>query len=269
MMGTMRRVRTAAVGVAGVLLLLTACTSPADRPPRHEPGPGAGLSADDAIAEVLDGLGTDAVISVEPDATPAPGNDNLPGLEVHVAGDPEDPARKARADWLTELCAGAVSALMRTDESHMSQVVDRVYSYVNLPNGRTRFVGGGTGTGDWIKDYPDLDDADVVAHVDQVLGQFGLVRTTVEVLRPLDSAVVITARLDERSMHVDWTFDELLTALEGDPIAYEGTLLEIDSYEGTPLIVSGVARRVGSGGGWFADGMDDVFGITVLGGPVD
>src|SRR5689334_6721633 len=108
-MGCMRR-----LGLASAALVLAACSgSPSDRPPRHEPGPGAGLSAQDAAAEVMDGLGTDAVVSVEADATPLPGNSNLPGLDVHVAGEQRDPAMRTRVGWLTSLCAGATSALMR------------------------------------------------------------------------------------------------------------------------------------------------------------
>lgn len=249
------------VGLAVVALLLAACTGPVDRRVPTEPGPGAGLSADEAITEVLDGLGTEAVVTIEPDATPAPGNVNLPGLEVHVAGDPDDPAMKVRVSWLTSLCAGAVSALMRTDEDVMSEVVDRVREYVELPGGRSRFLGGGTGTGDWLGDFADRDAATVGAEVRKAAGRFGLEVTEVEVLHPIGAAVVVTVRVPDAAA-VDWTIDELRAAIEGTPRAYEGTLIEIDSAAGVPLLVSGVAWRVGAGSLWFAEGQDEVFGAT-------
>jgi len=249
------------VGLAVVALVLAACTGPLDRQDHAEPGPGAGLSADEAITEVLDGLGTEAVVTIEPDATPAPGNVNLPGLEVHVTGDPDDPAMRVRVSWLSSLCAGAVSALMQTDEGVMSEVVDQVREYVDLPRGRSRFLGGGTGTGTWMGDFPDRDAASVGAQVRTAAGRFGLEVTEVEVLHPIGAAVMVTVRVPDPAA-VDWTIDELRAAIEGTPRAYEGTLIEIDSAAGVPLLVSGAAWRVGAGSLWFAEGQDEVFGAT-------
>ena len=59
---------------------------------------------------------------------------------------------------------------------------------------------------------------------------------------------------------VDWTIDDLRTAITGTPFAYEGVMITILDVTGRPLLVSGVAYRTGLGGLWFAEGQDSRFG---------
>jgi hypothetical protein len=232
---------------------------------------GPGLDAEQAIEQVLATLGTDEVTDLEADAVPAPGNSNLPGLVVHVSGDGREPAARARLMWLAAVAGGAVADLMRTDEQVINEIIDRLSVVERLPSGRVEDLGGGVGAvaaGQVFEaQVSEADDASITDRVVGTLQDFGLSATSVEVFHPLGPVVSVVAVLPEDAS-VDWTLDELREAIMGDPRAYEGLCVEIDSSTGSPLILGSVAYRTGEGGLWFADGQDEVFGAAHGGPPV-
>lgn len=226
---------------------------------------GPGLGSQQAIDQVLETLGSDLVTGIEPDAVPAPGNSNIPGLVVQVRGDGHEPTAEMELMWLAAISGGAVADLMRTDEVTTNQLVDRLTATEQLPSGRTKGLGGGMGAvaaGQVFEaQIAQPDDDEIIDHVNETLEGFGLSPTSVTVLHPLGPAIEVVAALPEDAT-VDWTLDELREAISGDPRAYEGLLIEIDSSTGSPLIIGTVAYRTTEGGLWFADGQDEVFGAV-------
>ncbi|MCW2791710.1 MAG: hypothetical protein JWO76_808 [Nocardioides sp.] len=222
---------------------------------------GEGMEPEEAISRVLRILGSDIVTAMEP-----VGAAGSTWLTVYEKGDPTLPGSEVRLTWLAALAQGAVADLVRTDQVATNQVVRGSSVIVTSPSGRTRTLDGGVGyvaAGQVFDGQVDSrDDRTIVDDVDETLRSHGLSPVSVQVLHPLGPAVSVVATLSEGT-EVNWTIDDLREAISGDPKAFEGLLIEIDSPSGAPLLVTGVAYRTGLGGTWFAEGQDVVFGVVV------
>jgi hypothetical protein len=109
-------------------------------------------------------------------------------------------------------------------------------------------------------------DSTLAARIADVAWSHGLIVADLQILHPLESAVDVTFVVPDGAT-IDWTIDELRTALVGKSPDVEGVLIELDDSRGQPLLQSGAAYRTGEGGIWFAPGQDGRFGVTHGGTP--
>jgi len=243
--------RTTTTALVTLLLLLgTACTSSEpDATPRPEPTDVTGASE-----RVLASLGRPEIVAIHPDFVPSPGNENLPKVVVEVRR-AATPQELRRTTWLGLLAGAAVA--VQSDTGVEGVVVVEV-----LPSGRTRLLDGQSLNALERGAFPaaDRDAASIQDDVSRAVEGFGLEVTSVEVVRALDPAVSVIARLPD-GVDVDWTLEDVVSAINGTPRAYEGVALEIDDADGVPLIAFSRVDRSVSGGAWFAPGQDEVFGF--------
>ena len=244
-------VRTRLVGVLAMVALLAACTAhDPEAAPLPEP-----TDVTSASERVLASLARPEILAIHPDFVPSPGNENLPKVVVEVRP-ATSPAEEHRTSWLALLAGAAVA--VQSDTAVEGMAVLEVW-----PSGRTGELEGQSLNGLERGSFPAAgrDDASIEADVISAVEAFGLEVGSVEVVRALDPAVSVVARLPD-GVDVDWTLEDVVTAIEGSPRAYEGLALEIDDADGVPLIAFSRTDRSVGGGAWFAPGQDEVFGFT-------
>jgi hypothetical protein len=263
----------AAVGIIGVAAAQNENMGPATAPPgasevsavpdqlsSDRAADGPGLSADQAIELTLRSIGDASVTSARliqapTDASNPQGSDQW--LEVTIDSEQGDDIEPV---WLGQLVQGAVSDLMRTNESTTSSVLEgaQIVDQDGDGNNVVTPLGHGDVVGGQIFGSPD--DAALLDRVDKAAAEFGLKVESARVLHPLDSAMAVHLTVPDGQ--VDWTLSQLTTALEGSRPTIEGIYVELDSPSGQPLLKASRALRIPGGGLWFADGQDIRFGAT-------
>ncbi|MBO9523541.1 MAG: hypothetical protein J7518_18580 [Nocardioidaceae bacterium] len=182
------------------------------------------------------------------------------------------PAQEVVRSWEAGLVEGAVGELIRSDETAMNQVIsgaEVAASESEGPNEEFSSSVGYIATGQrFASESPEFDRAAARREMEKALAELGLSVVRMDEVRPLGVAVAIEVRLapgDEPG----FTLDQLRGRLLGDPMAYEGLLLQIDSDRGAPLVVAGTVYRTGEGGLWSAPGADTRFNALHGGHPED
>ena len=214
-------------------------------------------SLDDAAGQVLRGLGGTNVQGVQASSSPT-------GLVVTVAlaGNNDDVPNI----WLADLAVGALGELMRTNQAIISQEIASA-SAVGLGSSGAQVTSDlGLGAVRLGQVFDSPSDAVLTSQVNIVAQEFGLKVSSLSILHPLESALRVTFIVPD-SATINWTIDQLRTALVGASPDVEGVLIELDNSAGQPVLLSGVAYRTGEGGLWFAPGQDARFGAVHGGTP--
>jgi hypothetical protein len=221
---------------------------------------GAAVTADQAVRQVLTGLGTESLVN---GLTSVPGKDGRSVLAVALARNNDEVADVWRAD----LAIGAFAELTHAE-------AQKTFS---------DFASGGTAIGPNDKGIPTTSqlgvgavrfgqafvspsDADLTKQIHEGAAKFGLEVKDVTILHPLESAVDVTLVVPAAGS-VDWSIDQLRAALIGVSPVVEGALITLVDPDGTPLLKAGAAYRTGEGGLWFAPGEDGRFGALHGGAP--
>jgi hypothetical protein len=228
---------------------------------RQDVGPG--LSADQATQQVLGGLGDPSVVSATVGTPSLSSGESGRWLTVTMDRSQGDAVER---EWLAQLVQGAVEDLMRTHEATTSQVLQGAELVTRDESGHRSVtdLGFGAVVGGQVFGCPS-DDA-LRHQVAATAERYGLTVDSVEVLHPLESALVVTMTVPDGPLD-GWTLESLQEAIEGGagPTFHpdvEGLYLELRSPSGAPLVKSGVALRIPGGGGWSAPGQDERFGIS-------
>ena len=125
-------------------------------------------------------------------------------------------------------------------------------------------LGAGNTAGGQVISSPD--DGVLEDRAASVAKQFGLTLKSVQILHPLGSAMDVVFVVPD-DLKPTWFAAQLGDALEGSPTQVDGTLITLESPEGSPLVVTGGSYRFGGGGVWFEPGQDARFGIAHGGTP--
>lgn len=276
------RVAIATVFVIATLIPLSAvwALSGSNKEPLSSPGkPEAyapkidslrsGKDAKDDIAKVQSGLDRTVINSLRL-ASP-PGDINRAGLWMYgtafVADSPEDSS--VLPFWEANLAQGAIADLVASrDASNLANVVA----------GSTVIMADGPRKGEALPtDASDISpgqvfkaqdggwsDEEIAAQVETVGASFGL-RTDTRVLHPLGPAPLVVATAINLDLF-NGGFDEVMSAIQGQG-NYEGIFLRVQLPNGQVIAEASRSYRTGGGGLWFADGYDEVLGITHFGVP--
>lgn len=228
---------------------------------RQDVGPG--LSADQATQQVLRGLGDPSVTSATVGTPALSSGESGRWLTVTIDSDQGDGVKQV---WLAQLMQGAVEDLMRTHEATTSQVLQGAKLVDRDESGHRVAIdlGHGAVVGGQVFGCPS-DDA-LRQQVATAAEKYGLTVDSVQVLHPLDSALVVTMTVPDGPLN-GWGLGRLQDAIEGGTAPksrpnVEGLYLELRSPSGTPIVKSSVAFRIPGGGGWYAPGEDERFGIN-------
>jgi hypothetical protein len=168
--------------------------------------------------------------------------------------------------WLADLAVGAVAERSRSNQAVANDVVASATAVGPGEGGQTVTTSLGVGAVRLGQVFGSPSDSALTAHVADVAKSHGLAVADLQILHPLETAVRVTFVVPDGAA-VDWTIDQLRTALVGDPPDVEGLFIELDDSHGQPLLQSGVAYRTGEGGLWFAPGEDARFGAVHGGTP--
>jgi hypothetical protein len=167
--------------------------------------------------------------------------------------------------WLAGLAVGALAERMRTNQAVISDEIASATAVGPGSSGAPVTSNVGPGAVSLGQVFGSPSDAVLTSRVNTVAQQFGLKVASLSILHPLESALRVTFIVPD-SATIDWTLDQLRTALVGASPDVEGVLTELDNSAGQPLLVAGATYRTGEGGLWFAPGQDDRFG-AIHGGP--
>ena len=168
--------------------------------------------------------------------------------------------------WLAGLAVGALGELMRTNQAVINDEIASATAVGPGSSGApvTSDVTPGAVSLGQVFDSPS--DAVLTSQVNTVAQQFGLKVSSLSILHPLESALQVTFIVPD-SATINWTLDQLRTALVGASPDVEGILIELDNSAGQPLLLAGGTYRTGQGGLWFAPGQDGRFGAIHGGAP--
>jgi hypothetical protein len=168
--------------------------------------------------------------------------------------------------WLADLAVGAVGELVHSDQALANDLISSATAVGPGKGGDLVTTDLGVGAVRLGQVFGSPSDSTLAAHVADVARSHGLKVANLQILHPLESAVDVTFVVPDGAT-IDWTIDELRTALVGKSPDVEGVLIELDDSHGQPLLQSGVAYRTGEGGLWFGPGQDERFGATHGGTP--
>lgn len=105
------------------------------------------------------------------------------------------------------------------------------------------------------------DDLSTIARAKAILAKYGLTPVYLDVLHPLDAALVIRATVPTADgLHGQLT--QLEEELAGSPRRYEGWFLQIELPDGTVIARVGGDYRTGDGMQWTSAGLEGVLGAT-------
>jgi hypothetical protein len=168
--------------------------------------------------------------------------------------------------WLADLSVGAVCELVHSNQAVASDVVSSATAVGPGTSGATVTTPLGIGAVQLGQRFGSPSDATISSQVSAVASQFGLTVSNVQILHPLEAALSVTFAVPN-DVKIDWTIEQLRTALVGSSPDVEGLYIELVDPSGQPLLESGAAYRTGEGGLWFAAGQDDRFGALHGGTP--
>jgi len=163
--------------------------------------------------------------------------------------------------WVADLAVGALGERMRTNQAVISDEIASATAVGPGSSGAQVTSNLGLGAVSLGQVFDSPSDAVLTSQVNTVAQQFGLKVSSLSILHPLESALQVTFVVPD-SATIDWTLDQLRTALVGASPDVEGVLIELDNSAGQPLLLAGVAYRTGEGGLWFAPGQDVRFGAV-------
>lgn len=216
---------------------------------------GPGLNANDAVTAVLSGVKETPVRFAK--LVPAPADSPTRANFVSVGiddGQGDDP----KVLWLGQIVQGAVADLMRTDQIVTSQVVGGG-QYVEA-NGSGKPVSLGTGSAVAGQRFDSPGDEILAGRVRSVADRFGLKVRSIQVVHPLESALII--ELTVPPGEINWSVSDLREAITGTPASVEGYYLEFQDPAGDRLLAISSAYRVAGGQTWFAPGQGVRFGVA-------
>ncbi len=194
----------------------------------------------------------------------APSADDWQGLWFYatVEGATDADGGALPSIWEADLAQGAIADRLAGGNSNVADVVVGSTIQFDPGDGRIVPVTGGAGdvrAGQSFGPQPGESDESIKASIKKTLSAFGLNPAEIKILHPLDPAVYIVATVPDPA-DIDGSFDEIRTALLGDPVRYEGLYLEIDLANGTPIVRNATAFRSGAGRLWITPGYDGVVG---------
>lgn len=222
---------------------------------------GPGLLADDAISKVVAGLSPERVVQGV-SIVPATDGAALPTIQttLNTNTGPADQGYDVRAAWLGALVEGAVFDYERTTQPALTDVVSGAQvvepgldgaSTQTIPLGVANVAGG------QVFDAPT--DSALAHRVVEAAQKFGLTVVTEQISHPRGTALDVTFSAPD-TLKPTWTMMDLDAALTGSPMELEGSLIQIQTESGKPLLASAAAYRAGYGSLWFAPGQDVRFG---------
>jgi len=217
------------------------------------PANATALSGAAAAGRVMEGLSADRQLAgIRTRLTPS-------GVEVAVTLTRNDD--RVPDVWLANLAVGAVVELMHTDESATGDLISIATATGPGSGGKQVTTDLGIGAVRLGQVFGSPSDSILADHVADVANRYRLEVGSLQILHPLESAFSVNLVVPNNAM-IDWTIDDLRTALIGSSPNVEGVFIELDSADGQPLLQSGVAYRTGGGGLWFAQGQDGRFGAV-------
>ena len=163
--------------------------------------------------------------------------------------------------WLAGLAVGAIAELAHSEQTAAGNLISSATAIGPGKGGGLVTTHLGVGAVRLGQVFGSPSDSALTAHIADVAMRFGLKVADLRILHPLESALRV-AFVVPNDVTIDWTIDQLRTALVGQPPDVEAVLIELDDPNGQPLLQSGVAYRTGEGGLWFAPGQDDRFGAV-------
>lgn len=234
----------------------TTAPTPSDTKPIR-PAP---LAADAATRQVLGRLGRLPLIKrVQTQERPAG-----TALAVQLTQDTD----VVTSIWLSQVIAGAVGELIRTEETTMSAVITSATATgPGTPQGRFQ-ADLGIAAVPVGQRFDSPSDAALRKYVAEVADRFDLRVVSLTILHPLESAVQVTFAVTGDAKP-RWSIAELQRAVTATPPVVEGALIALDAPDGEPLLRTAVAYRTGGAGLWFAPGADRRFSATDPTSPVD
>lgn len=219
---------------------------------------------------VLQGLDQSLFESVSFDDPPSP--KYRPGLWMYVTmrGTTVSDGNYLPTLWQAELAQGAIADHLSAGVTNLADVIEGSTILLDTGDGAApREIGGGAGdvaAGQIFgAQSSQASDATISTHVKSALEGVGLSPQEVRVLHPLGAAVYIRASIDDPSK-IQGQFDSILNSVQAGG-EYEGIYLEIEASDGTPLVRSANAYRIGAGSVWFAPGNDELLNINHGGKP--
>lgn len=214
-------------------------------------GPRLPLTADAATSQVTSALSSEQqLVSLTTRSTSS-------GMEVVVNLTHND---GSVADvWLADLAVGAVCELVHSDQAVASDLVSNATATGPGANGDTVTTSLGVGAVELGEVFNSPSEATLETHVADVASNYGLTVSNLRILHPLESALSVTFTVPSNAK-VDWTIDQLRTAVVGSSPDVEGVFIELVDSNGQTLLESGASYRTGEGGLWFAPGQDERFG---------
>lgn len=212
----------------------------------------------DAAARVMKDLsGEPQLAGVTTESTPS-------GLQVVVTLTRNDDG--VPDVWLADLAAGAVAERSHSDQAVANDLVSSATAVGPGKGGEPVTTYLGVGAVRLGQVFGSPSDSALTAQVANVAKTHGLTVAELQILHPLESALSVKFVVPDGAT-IDWTIDQLRTALVGGSPDVEGVFIELDDSHGQPLLQSGVAYRTGEGGLWFAPGQDARFGAVHGGTP--
>ena len=211
------------------------------------------MSYKDIVLSVTDKLDSSALLTARLGDPPASETRSGVWLYATIVGAAKD-YRANYGRWQAFLAQGAVSA--RLTAAYPAQKLIGSSVDLQVPDGSMvpNIDGSIASNSAPFTKFSDATDSEINDAVTALLPKFGLRLKTLDVFRPLDAAVKITAVVEDESK-LDYQVGPLLYALN-QPVPYEGVFLEIDSPTGEPLSIQLNAKRAGEGLNWFKPGQD-------------
>jgi hypothetical protein len=163
--------------------------------------------------------------------------------------------------WLADLAVGAVAELVHSDETVAKDLISSAIASGPGKGGDPVTTDLGVGAVRLGQLFGSPTDSALSARVADIAKHHGLEVADLLILHPFESALSVKLVVPTGAP-IDWTIEELRSALVGPSPDVEGVLIELDDSDGQQLLPSAVAYRTGEGGLWFAPGQDERFGAV-------
>ncbi|CAN5519450.1 hypothetical protein BH18ACT3_BH18ACT3_20350 [soil metagenome] len=192
---------------------------------------------------------------------PGPAGTEGPWLYVDVNVQSADNGEATRAQWEANALFAAVAERAATGPS-LADSLGGITVVHNLPDGTSQedfpHAIGEIAARQLFPSNATEDDA-LVADASSILRSFDLAPVSVNVVRPLDAALIATATIESPDQF-NGRLGELVTTLTADYSKYEAYYLELRLPDGQPIAKVGGAVRVGFGVQWVQPGFEVAIG---------